>query len=159
MNNDQNAQNGNSQQENTIEIQITAQYVKDLSFENPKAPEIFNTKEHPTVDVRLDVTSMALENGIHEVTLSTTVSGKSSENPLFVAELSYCGLFTILGVPDQHLRAILLIECPRLLFPFVRNIISDFIRDGCYPPFMMQPVDFAQLYQQSLKSQTSNLSN
>jgi preprotein translocase subunit SecB len=133
-----------------LPIRINAQYVKDLSFENPRAPQSLQTQEgQPKVDVHVDVKATKLAETVYEVVLTTTVNGTGDAGQMFLAELSYGGVFTLEGLPEQHLQAVLLVECPRLLFPFARNIIADVTRDGGFPPLLIQPVDFAQLYRQS----------
>lgn len=136
----------------TMPIRINAQYVKDLSFENPQAPHGLR-QQQPKVDVHVDVKATKLAENVYEVDLSTTVNGMGENTQLFLVELSYAGVFSFEGLPQEHLQAVLLIECPRLLFPFARNIISDVTRDGGYPPLLIQPVDFAQLYRQSVANQ------
>lgn len=134
----------------TMPIRINAQYVKDLSFENPRAPQSLQQQEgQPKVDVHVDVKATKLADSVFEVVLTTTVNGTGDQGQLFLAELSYAGVFTLEGFPEQHIQPILLVECPRLLFPFARNIIADVTRDGGFPPLLIQPVDFAQLYRQS----------
>ena len=139
-----------------IPIQINAQYVKDLSFESPRAPKSLQpTKEQPKVDVHVDVKANKLSDGVFEVTLATTVNGSNNDGQLFLVELTYAGVFSLKGISEEHLQAVLLIECPRLLFPYARSILSDVTRDGGFPPLLIQPVDFAHLYRQSLE--TGNL--
>lgn len=134
----------------TQPIQINAQYVKDLSFENPNAPASLRPQQQqPKVDVHVDVKATKLADNVYEVTLTTTVNGTGEDSQLFLAELSYAGVFTLEGLPEEHLQPVLLVECPRLLFPFARNIVADVTRDGGFPPLLIQPVDFAQLYRQS----------
>jgi preprotein translocase subunit SecB len=133
-----------------LPIRVNAQYVKDLSFENPRAPHSLQPQEgQPKVDVHVDVKATKLADSVFEVVLTTTVNGTGDEGQMFLAELSYGGVFTLEGLPEQHLQPVLLIECPRLLFPFARNIIADVTRDGGFPPLLIQPVDFGQLYRQS----------
>ena len=88
------------------------------------------------------------DNDVFEVTLKITASGKNSTTQLFMAELSYGGLFTLQGIPEDTLHSVLLIECPRILFPFARAIIAEVTRDGGFPPLLIQPVDFAAMYRQ-----------
>jgi len=140
----------------TLPIEINAQYVKDLSFENPRAPASLQTQtSQPKVDVHVDVKATRLAESSFEVTLTTTVNGTNDDGQLFLVELSYAGVFTLNGIPQEHLQPILLVECPRLIFPFARNIISDVTRDGGFPPLLIQPVDFAHLYRQS--QETGNI--
>jgi preprotein translocase subunit SecB len=134
----------------SLPIRVNAQYVKDLSFENPRAPRSLQAQEgQPKVDVQVDVKATKLADDVYEVVLTTTVHGSGDEGKLFLAELSYGGVFNLEGLAEEHLQAVLLVECPRLLFPFARNIIADVTRDGGFPPLLIQPVDFAALYQQS----------
>jgi preprotein translocase subunit SecB len=138
------------QGDGSLPIRINAQYVKDLSFENPRAPQSLQPQEgQPKVDVHVDVKAAKLADSVFEVVLTTTVNGTGVGGQLFLAELSYGGVFTLQGLPDEHLQAVLLVECPRLLFPFARNIVADVTRDGGFPPLLIQPVDFAHLYRQS----------
>ncbi len=135
----------------SLPIQIHAQYVKDLSFENPRAPASLQPQsEQPQIEVNVDVQAAKVaDNDLYEVTLRVTASGTSSGSQLFMAELSYGGLFTLQGVPEDSLHPVLLIECPRILFPFARAIVADVTRDGGFPPLLIQPVDFAAMYRQS----------
>jgi preprotein translocase subunit SecB len=136
----------------SLPIRVNAQYVKDLSFENPRAPRSLQAQEgQPKVDVQVDVKATKLADDVYEVVLTTTVKGTGDEGPLFLAELSYGGVFALEGLAEEHLQAVLLVECPRLLFPFARNIVADITRDGGFPPLLIQPVDFSQLYRQSQK--------
>ena len=120
----------------TLQIQINAQYIKDLSFENPNAPASLQSQnEKPRIDVNVDVNAAKIGDGdVYEVTLKINGDAKTGDNQLFLVELTYSGLFTLTGVPQESLSPMLLIECPRLLFPFARNIVSDVTRDGGFPP-------------------------
>ncbi|EDP62126.1 export protein SecB [alpha proteobacterium BAL199] len=137
-----------------LPIQIHAQYVKDLSFENPKAPASLQPQsEAPRIEVNVDVQAAKVaDNDLYEVVLKITASGKNSSSQLFLAELTYGGLFTLQGIPEDSLHPVLLIECPRILFPFARAIIAEVTRDGGFPPLLIQPVDFAAMYRQSAGS-------
>src|SRR5947199_1706310 len=139
---------------------VNAQYVKDLSFEVPNAPEVFSTlKAQPNVNINLDVQARRLQEGqeVFEVTLqikAEAVEGAAAPNgggneqkPVFIAELAYCGVFTLTGVPENTVEPVLLVECPRLLFPYARNILADVTRDGGFPPVLLQPIDFVALWQ------------
>ena len=110
----------------SVPIQIHAQYVKDLSFENPRAPASLQPQnEQPRIEVNVDVQAAKVaENDLYEVTLRVTASGTGAGEQLFLAELSYGGLFTLQGVPQDSLHPVLLIECPRILFPFARAIVA-----------------------------------
>jgi preprotein translocase subunit SecB len=139
----------------SLPIRINAQYVKDLSFENPRAPQSLQPQQgQPKVDVHVDVKATKLADAVFEVVLTTTVNGTGDDGQLFLAELSYGGVFTLEGIPEEHLQPVLLVECPRLLFPFARNIVADITRDGGFPPLLIQPVDFGHLFRQSQQENT-----
>ena len=130
-------------------VAINVQYVKDLSFENPNAPaSLVPPKEAPQIEVALNLEAKAIQADTHEVTLQITVNAKSAENTLFVVELAYSGLFTLSNIPSDQKELILLIHCPTILFPFARRVLSDATRDGGFQPLMLEPIDFAGLYQQ-----------
>jgi len=130
-------------------VAINAQYIKDLSFENPSAPaSLTPQKEAPQIEVALNLEAKALQDDLHEVTLQITANAKAGENPMFVVELSYSGLFTLNNIPADQKELILLIHCPTILFPFARRILADATRDGGFQPLMLEPIDFAALYQQ-----------
>jgi preprotein translocase subunit SecB len=137
---------------------VNVQYIKDLSFEVPGAPVIYTTlKAAPRVDINLDVQARRIQEGQNafEVTLviraeaseATTNGGATPGSRVFLAELSYSGVFTLTGIPEEHAEAVLLVECPRILFPFARNILADVTRDGGFPPVLLQPIDFMSLWQ------------
>ena len=121
---------------------INAQYVKDLSFENPNIPGLLTLEAEPSVEMNIDVKGSNLDNDFYEVVLTLSCKGSSGETTLFVAELSYASLISLNDVPEEQIQRILFVECPILMFPFARNIIADATRDGGYPPILMQPVDF-----------------
>ena len=145
---------------------VNIQYVKDLSFEVPGAPEIFTSlRSQPNVNINLDVQARRLEGqpgAVFEVTLqvraeATEIAAPNGGNgagaeqgtgrTVFIAELAFCGVFTLTGVPDESVEPVLLVECPRLLFPYARNILADVTRDGGFPPVLLQPIDFVALWQ------------
>jgi preprotein translocase subunit SecB len=137
---------------------VNVQYVKDLSFEVPGAPGIFSTlRTQPNVAINLDVQARRLHEGqnIFEVTLAIKAEaqeiaqGNGAEAPpkLFIAELSYCGIVTLTGIPENAFEPALLVEVPRLLFPYARNILAEVTRDGGFPPVLLQPIDFVALWQ------------
>ncbi|HIJ63411.1 MAG TPA: protein-export chaperone SecB [Rhodospirillaceae bacterium] len=135
--------------EQALALQVNAQYVKDLSFEVPGAPGIYlelNQQGGPELSVRVDLAAQPVdENGHFEVVLQLVVEAKLRDKIVFLADLSYAGLFT-LNLPEEHIQPVLMIECPRLLFPFARAIIADMTRDGGFPPVLLQPIDFMALY-------------
>jgi preprotein translocase subunit SecB len=142
---------------------INVQYVKDLSFEVPGAPEIFTQlRTAPRIDINLDVQARRLTEGqnVFEVTLAIRAEATEAREPaassngggasgrVFLAELSYCGVFTLTGLPENAIEPVVLVECPRILFPFARNLLADVTREGGFPPVLLQPIDFVALWQQ-----------
>ena len=113
---------------------VNAQYVKDLSFENPNIPGLLSLEAEPSVEMNIDVKGSNLNNDFYEVVLTLSCKGTSGETTLFVAELSYASLISLNDVPEEQIQRILFVECPILMFPFARNIIADATRDGGYPP-------------------------
>ncbi|TBW35794.1 protein-export chaperone SecB [Siculibacillus lacustris] len=132
-------------------LNVLAQYVKDLSFENPNAPNSLAPQpEGPQITINVNVGAQPLSATEFEVELKITAqAGGAAESVLFNVELLYAGLFRIQNVPEQHLHPFVLIECPRLLFPFARAILADATRNGGFPPLMLDPIDFVALYQQN----------
>jgi preprotein translocase subunit SecB len=133
---------------------VNAQYVKDLSFELPNAPNILRRlNEQPQVQVNVNVQAQLLGGETYEVQLTLNTEAKLGTEALFIVELVYAGVFTVQGVPQDVLRPLLLIECPRLLFPFARRIVADVTRDGGFPPLMIDPIDFVTLYRRRQEQQ------
>ena len=132
-------------------MQINAQYIKDFSFENPNAPTSLQPKTEPNVEVNVDVQAISLSDHVYEVSLTTSVTGRDESQVLFIVELIYAGIFTFQGESDENIQPALLIDCPQLLFPFARSIISNMTQNGGFPPLLLQPVNFAQLYINSRK--------
>ncbi|MBM3490887.1 MAG: protein-export chaperone SecB [Alphaproteobacteria bacterium] len=143
------------------QIQINVQYVKDLSFESPNAPQILlqPASGQPKIDVSVDVQARSGGDSRYEVELHINATAERAGERAFVVEVAYAGIFTLLNVPQEAIRLVCLIECPRLLFPFVRRIIADCTRDGGFPPLMLEPIDFAQLLrQQAARAQAATSS-
>jgi preprotein translocase subunit SecB len=125
---------------------INAQYVKDFSFENPRAPQSLMAQREPPeikLDIRVDARNLASD--AFEVSLSVSARASRKEEPVFLAELTYAGVVTVQNVPREHVQFFILVETPRLLFPYARAILSDATRDGGFPPLFIQPIDFAEL--------------
>lgn len=134
-------------QAQSLPIMIQAQYIKDFSFENPNAPQsLMPSQEQPVLDVRIDVQTRGGPEDSYEVTLHIKAEAKVAGNTAFVIELAYAGLALLKGVPKEALQPVLLVEVPRLLFPFARNIIADVTRDGGFAPLMINPIDFADMF-------------
>ena len=138
---------GNGADDNSQpQVSILAQYVKDLSVENPSAPQVYSWQVQPQLDVQFNLTVEGANEGVHEVTLKFDVSARSDNGVHFVVDLSYAGLFALRNVPDEALPPFLMIEAPRLLFPFARQVISDAVSSTGFPPLMLDPIDFASAY-------------
>ncbi|MDE2029319.1 MAG: protein-export chaperone SecB [Alphaproteobacteria bacterium] len=131
-----------------IQIGLGAQYIKDFSFENPNAPQIFaELQTQPQMSIDVDVMSRALGDGAFESVLRLKVAAKIGEKTAFIAELAYAGMFGLpQQLPEDQLKLFLLVEAPRLLFPFARAVISNAVREAGFPNIIIQPVDFLSLY-------------
>jgi preprotein translocase subunit SecB len=140
------------------QLNVLAQYTKDLSFENPNAPRILTGQQQPQINIQVGVNATPQNQTDFEVALK--IEGKAelpNNQVLFSFELIYGGIFRIQNVPQESLSAVVMIECPRLLFPFARQIIADAVVSGGFPPLLLDPVDFVSLYRQNLaKTQPSN---
>ena len=140
-------------------ISIISQYIKDLSLEIPHAPEIFGQiKSAPKIEVHVDVKSEPKGNNTYVSELSINMNGKTDDKTLFVMELSYAA-FAEVNVPAEHLEPVLMIELPRLIFPFARNIVTQCLSEGGLPPFMLNPIDFAALYVARKQAETQKSAN
>lgn len=129
-------------------IRILAQFIRDLSFENPRAPEsLRGGAAQPQIDLGVEMNARGREDGFYEVDLKLSAKASREDGAVFVVELLYGGVFQIAGVDAEDMEPVLLIECPRFLFPFARRIIADVTSDGGYPPFLLDPIDFAGVYQ------------
>lgn len=131
---------------------VNLQYIKDLSFEVPNAPAIFVDMQtvQPEIGVKVNIHANPIQGNTFEVALHLNIDAKLGDKTAFLLELVYGGVFT-LNVPNDHIQPMLLIECPRLLFPFARNIVSDTTRDGGFPPMLLQPIDFVSLFRARLE--------
>ena len=138
------------------QLVVNAQYIKDLSFENPRAPHSLRPQQtQPSVEINVDVRAQNLGPDSYEVVLTIKSSAKIQEEALFLVELTYAGVVTVRNVPQEFLSAVVLVETPRLLFPFARNIIADTTRDGGFPPLMINPIDFAELVRRNTAGQAA----
>ncbi len=128
-------------------IRILAQFIRDLSFENPRAPDSLNLgAEPPQMDVGVEMNARGRADGLFEVDLKLTASAQKDGAAVFHCELLYGGLFQIAGVPEPEIEMVLMTECPRFLFPFARQIVSELSVQGGFPPFMLDPIDFTSMY-------------
>lgn len=140
-------------EDNMPQVALIAQYVKDLSFENPNAPAIYQAPEQPKIDVQFNIGSQAAGEDVYEVALKIEVTATQGDLTAYAVELIYAGLFGIRNVPEEHLPPFLLAEAPRLLFPFARAVVADAIRDGNFPALVLEPIDFGALYMQQAEQQ------
>jgi preprotein translocase subunit SecB len=137
-------------------FQIEKIYVKDLSLEIPHAPQVFTEQVQPQIDVHIESSDSSFAEGYYEVTLSVTVTGKIGERTLFLAEAVQGGIFAMRNIPETDLGPLLGIACPTVLFPYLRETISDLITRGGFPPLLLSPISFEQLYLQRLQQSQSN---
>ena len=130
-------------------IRILAQFIRDLSFENPRAPESLRAAgaAQPQIELGVEMNARARDDGLYEVDIKLSAQAGRDDGTLFVVEILYGGLFQIGGVDQADIEPVLLIECPRYLFPFARRIIADLSSEGGFPPFLLDPIDFAAVYQ------------
>jgi preprotein translocase subunit SecB len=146
------ATNGGPQPQAAMpQIGVLAQYVKDLSFENPNAPRSMTPSgQQPTINIQVNVDAAPISGTDIEVTLRLEGKAESQGMLLFSFELTFAGMFRIQNVPAESMQPIVLIECPRLLFPFAREIIATAVRNGGFPPLLLEPIDFVALYRQRM---------
>lgn len=132
---------------------IITQYVKDLSVENPNAPQCFQWQDAPNVDVQFNIGARQVEADIHEVELKITCSARHEGGAAYVIDLSYCALVGMRNLDEGQAHAFLFAEAPRILFPFARRVVSDAVRDAGFAPLMLEPIDFNGLYIQQIQAQ------
>ncbi len=134
-------------------MNILGQYIKDLSFENPNSPNSLQQGEQPKLDINVNVNAVPLGEDQFEVVMTLNAKAERPDMVMFNVELVYAGIFRITGVPQEHMHPFVMIECPRMLFPFARNILAEATRNGGFPPLLLDPIDFAQLYRQNMAQQ------
>jgi preprotein translocase subunit SecB len=123
-------------------------YIKDLSLEVPNAPQVFLEREAPTVDIQLHHNSTGVEDGVYETVLTVTVTAKIGDKTMFLAEAAQAGIFVARNIPQAELEAVLAIACPNILFPYVREAVSDIVVRAGFPPVILSPVNFEAIFQQ-----------
>ncbi|MDB5682314.1 MAG: secB [Sphingomonas bacterium] len=146
-------QNG---QDDAPQVSLIAQYVKDLSFENPNAPAVYQWQGQPRIDVQFNIGAQPVGDDVHEVALKIDVSAVAADKTAFQVELVYGALFGIRNVPADQIQPFLFAEAPRLMFPFARRILADAIRDGNFQPLLLEPIDFGALYMAQAESAAQN---
>ncbi|MBV1703840.1 MAG: protein-export chaperone SecB [Hyphomicrobiales bacterium] len=140
-----------SEQASAPQVNALAQYMKDFSFENPNAPMSLQPQSQaPAISIQVNVNARQLPGGEYEVSLMLEGSAGEGASTLFKFDLNYCGLLRLVNVPQEHVHPVVMIEGPRLLFPFVRQIVAEAVRNGGFPPLYIEPVDFAALYRQRI---------
>jgi preprotein translocase subunit SecB len=148
------ASNGNGAAAgNEPQVATLAQYIKDLSVESPSAPQVFQWQEQPALDVNFQLNVERAGEDMHEVVLKTEVKAQSSNGVHFLVDLSYAGLYALRNFPEEAMGAFLLVEAPRLLFPFVRQIVAEAIQNSGFPPLLLEPIDFAAAYMAQMQAQ------
>ena len=128
------------------QVGILTQYTKDLSFENPGAPQTLQMEGQPRIEINVNVNARRAGDDLYEVELKIDARAFNQDTPVFVVSLLYAGLFALKNVPEEALEPFLVVEAPRILFPFARRVIADATRDGGFPPLMLEPIDFGSLY-------------
>lgn len=144
--------NGGTAEEIQPQLQVVGQYIRDFSFENPNAPQSMNTNEQPQIGIQVNVGANPIAGSETDIEVVIKLEGKAEINSklLFQFELEYAGIFRIRNIPQESMSAVVLIECPRLLFPFAREIIATTVRNGGFPPLLLEPIDFVALYRQKM---------
>ena len=149
---DASVQQGNGE-DTGPQVGIISQYVKDLSFENPNAPAVYQAQGQPKIEISFNIGAGQLNEEIHEVVLRVEVRAQSGDQTAFAVDLLYAGLVGIRNVPDEQVQPFLLAEAPRILFPFARQIVNQVVQDGGFPPLLLEPIDFGALYVQRIAQQ------
>src|SRR5215468_6160595 len=132
------------------QLNVLAQYTKDFSFENPNAPHSLQAGQQPSINIQINVNAAPLAENDIEVELKLDGKAESGGQVLFAFELVYAGVFRIRNIPQENVHPTVMIECPRLLFPFARDIVAGAVRNGGFPTLMLDPVDFVGLYRQKM---------
>lgn len=145
--------NGSGQDQTEAQVATLAQYIKDLSVENPSAPQVFQWQVQPSLDVQFHLNAEKAADDVHEVSLKIEVSARSENGVHFVVDLTYAGLFGLRNIPSEALGPLLLIEAPRLLFPFARQVIAEAVANTGFPPLLLDPIDFGAAYVAQLQAQ------
>jgi preprotein translocase subunit SecB len=138
--------NGDEAANSAPQAATIAQYIKDLSAESPSSPQVFQWQTQPSLDVQFGINGEKVADDVHEITLKVAVTAKSDSGTHFIVDLTYAGLFAFRNFPEEALPPFLLIEAPRLLFPFARQIVADSVQNLGFPPVLLDPIDFAAAY-------------
>lgn len=133
-------------------VAMLSQYVKDLSFENPNAPAVFQWQGQPQIDVQFNIAADGVAEDTYEVALKIEVKASTTDKVAFQVELVFAGLFSIRNLPEDQVQFFVFAEAPRIIFPFARRVLADAVRDGGFPPLLLEPIDFAALYIQQAEA-------
>jgi len=139
------------------QVGIISQYVKDLSFENPNAPAVYQWQGQPKIDVEFNIGSQQAADDVYEVALKVDITASAGDGTAFKVDLLYAGLFGLRNIPEEQLQPFLLAEAPRILFPFARSVLANAVRDGNFAALMLEPIDFNGLYVQQIAQRDANL--
>lgn len=146
------AEGASGQEQTGFEVQIVGQLVKDLSFENPGVTQLLEGfSEAPNLEVEVNVEATRVQDELFESGINFNAKASTKQGALYEIEMVYTGLFRLKNIPKQALEPFLLINCPSLLFPFMRRLVADVTREGGYPPLLLDPIDFGQLYMKRQK--------
>src|SRR5215210_4845583 len=144
--------NGSGQSETEPQVATLAQYIKDLSVENPSSPQVFQWQSAPSIDVQFQLNAEKIADDVHEVAVKIEVTARSENGVHFVVDLTYAGLFGLRNLPEEALGPVLLVEAPRLLFPFARQIIAEAVTNTGVAPLLLDPIDFGAAYVAQLEA-------
>jgi preprotein translocase subunit SecB len=144
--------NGSGEDGSEPQFAVLAQYIKDLSVENPSAPQVFQWNVQPNLDVQFSLNADKAGDDVHEVSIKIDVTARSDNGVHFVVDLSYAGLFGLRNIPEEALGPVLLVEAPRLIFPYARQIVSEAVTNAGFPPLLLDPIDFGQAYVAQLEA-------
>ena len=147
------ASDGNGEATDQPQASTIAQYIKDLSVESPSSPQVFQWQGPPSLDVQFGINGSKVADDVHEIILKIEVKAQSDSGTHFIVDLSYAGLFGFRNIPEEALSPFLLVEAPRLLFPFARQIIAESIQNLGFPPVLLDPIDFGAAYMAQIQSQ------
>jgi preprotein translocase subunit SecB len=145
--------NGAGEPENDPQVATLAQYIKDLSVESPSSPQVFQWQVQPQLDVQFNINIERIADEVHEVILKVEVAARSENGVHFIIDLSFAGLYALRNFPEEALPPFLLVEAPRLLFPFARQIVADASQNTGHPPLLLDPIDFASAYVAQVQAQ------
>ena len=146
-----NGTNGGPATEKPPQLNVLAQYIKDFSFENPNAPRSLTpSQQQPSINIQINVNAKSVAEADYEVDLKLEGKAETAGSVLFSFDLTYSGIFRLQHIPKDNIHPVMMIECPRLLFPFAREVIATTVRNGGFPPLLIDPVDFVGLYRQRM---------